>query len=1177
MKELNPLKIKLEKSTLIEASAGTGKTYTITTLYCRLIAKGYPAESILVVTFTEAAAAELKLRIRQRLSDCLEHLQTPGDKNSDELIQFFNSKKDKEIICARISLALTSFDQAAIFTIHSFCMKVLKENAFDCNYPFDVQLVPDRSLFLNQACIDFFSAHVNNLDPLFLKFLDFKKVNPENFIRTFGPLVSKKEMILKPDNIKFKNLFDEYRQELKSIRKILSNDIEDIIRLFAEHPGVNRRSYSKRTVPAWIESVVLKLEREGDETFFVMTEKGDSLYKFTQSRINETGKPGCEPPCHDFFKSCQRLLELSNGFETNLINLKIKFLQFFNETLEKIKISQGICFFDDLVNDLAFALKKENSINLKQAVRKSYLACLIDEFQDTDPAQYKIFSHFFSSPGTPFFMIGDPKQAIYAFRGGDIFAYLSAAQNSEQQFTLKKNYRSGPLIVQGVNEIFSCDENPFVYEKIRFSKVETPENSFNRIYQDDLPVPPIHFQFIARSKENVSKDGYISSKNADKLIPSMVAADILSLLQSDNGLSDNSQLEVRKISPEDIAVLVRTNDQAHKIQQALSNLNIPAYLSKSESVFDSPQAVDLYDILSAVITPENKGFIKAALCTKVFSFDASQLLELNENEELMFDWQNRFSEYKALWETKGFVSMITALFHSEDAFLKINSRLDERTLTNFYHLVELISQADIVKHLSPFYLVQWYARQMSKEFRDESADELRLESDKKAVAVVTIHKSKGLEYPIVYLPYLWEGQRKNSDDTILFHDPDNDYSLTLDLGSTDLELSRVQFIKEEQAEQKRLLYVALTRASGMCKIMWGGIKNIESSALGQLIHPQENPGTCLDDETMLLDIKRILSRAGQSVFIQSVNTGASDVLPMSSKRDEQESLSVYEFTRKIHPAWKMSSFSSLTQNAHSKNLAAKESIQENPGTDNVVLYQFPKGPKAGDAFHKIFELIDFKLKSDLLTQTVQSVFEEFGFADPEYISTGIHAIENILNTILEAKGSSFCLRDIRPDKCLNEMEFNFSVNGFDTAFFKDTLEKFNPKFKRSGYTQQIENLDNSLVNGFIKGFIDLVFEHQNRWYILDYKTNFLGRTYEAYNPDNIFQAMGEHHYFLQYHIYLVALHRYLKFRLKNYDYNTHFGGVFYLFIRGMNPNYGSEYGVFFDRPSLGIVSSLSGK
>ncbi|MBU2631481.1 MAG: exodeoxyribonuclease V subunit beta, partial [Proteobacteria bacterium] len=1030
---------------------------------------------------------------------------------------------------------------------------------------------PDRSLFLRQVSFDFFMGHVNNLDPLFLSYLARRQITPQSFTASFGLVVSIPGIVCKPFPVVFEQFFDSYRQTIKKIKDILLNRAGEISELVLNHNGIDKRSYSKKNVPAWLEISRLELEKNGVNTLFKMTENGDALYKFAKTRIALKTKPGWVPPEHEFFNLCDQLSLFYEGFENNVIHLKLKFLAFFNTRLDAIKKTNGISFFDDLVNDLAQALEKEDAHHLKKAVRQTYAACLIDEFQDTDPRQYDIFSKIFSSQGTPFFMIGDPKQAIYAFRGGDIFAYLKASKESEQRFTLEKNYRSSPLLVKAINEIFSSRLNPFLYEAIEFSKVITPSTARNSLVDKQEGVPPLQFCFIQRDDQELDRQGFISKETAAGIIPKAVAKDIRLLLDAGKQLinKDSTILSPQKIGPQDIAVLVRTNLQAKQVQKALSDAKILSYLSKSGTVFDSRQAIDLHDILWAVIHPDNKGFVNAALCTSVFGYSSEKIAALDQNETQFFKWQDRFRAYREIWETKGFVCMVMALFHSDEAFLKTNFGLDERGLTNFYHLVELISQVSTQQQLSPYYLMKWYVRQLSGDLRDENADELRLESDKKAVAIVTIHKSKGLEYPIVYLPYLWEGQRQHSQENIVFHDPQKNHRLTLDLGSNDLENSQNQFEIEEKAEQRRLLYVALTRASAMCRIIWGGFKTIDTSALGSMLHPDG----CKEDASMINDIQLLRSSAVQSILLQFHTRGSSPCC-LDNTDSSVPCLSARKNSREIKPVWKLSSFSAITHLSHPEAVTDRE-MSDEKNRALITLAHFPKGAASGDFFHSIFETLDFTKGSEEISKKVHLTFDKFGFLDSDMIQLAGTSVKEVIGTRLADKPSGFCLKDIGPDQRFNEMEFIFNVHSFHISSVKNAFEQSNPKFATFGYVQKLSQLTAQSFKGFLKGFIDLVIHHNGKWYIVDYKSNYLGDTYDQYSQEAMFDAMSKHHYFLQYHLYLVALHRYLGLRLKHYDYDTHFGGVFYLFLRGMHPKFGSQYGVFFDRPTKTAVNCLS--
>lgn len=481
---LDPHAVDLAGNVLIEASAGTGKTYTITTLVARLVADGYPLESILVVTFTEAAAAELKLRIRDRLASCL-------DRQSDDTLNgYFSAQPDPGLIEKRLRLALTSFDLVAVMTIHAFCLSVLRENAFESGTYFDMELLADSPGFLNQTVMDFFGARINNLDPLLLAWCQSEGITPDSFEREFRTVVARTGIRTLPETARFQDICGEYREVVRQMALVLARDQKAIEALVLNHPGLDKRSYSKRNVPAWLKKCREALDSAGEATLFNMTEKGDAPYKFTRARLAEKTKKGL-PPDHEFFDLCENLLVLAGVLRENLVRIRLDFLGFYQKALSEHKKARSECFFDDLINDVWAALETSRGEALKQAVLDRYKACLIDEFQDTDPVQYRIFSRLFSrDEALPFFMIGDPKQAIYAFRGGDIFAYLAARNQASGRFTLGVNYRSAPALVRAVNHLFLSTPNPFGFKEIPFLPVDTPRAAREGFWAGDLPVPP---------------------------------------------------------------------------------------------------------------------------------------------------------------------------------------------------------------------------------------------------------------------------------------------------------------------------------------------------------------------------------------------------------------------------------------------------------------------------------------------------------------------------------------------------------------------------------------------------------------------------------------------------------------------------------------------------------------
>ena len=1189
---LDPFTLDLEKISLIEASAGTGKTYTITTLFVRLVAMGYQVESILVVTFTEAAAAELKLRIRKRLVHCLMVLsgQENDEYAADDLTCFLQNQGDADQIRRLLRLAVTCFDQAAIMTIHSFCFSVLRENAFESNAHFDIELMADNRGFVDQVVRDFFSGRINHLDSLFLSFLDQNNITLDTFAKSLVRAAARPEIRVVPEPPEFQDIWDDYKETVASAAKILNQELEGIRNLIQDHAGVEKRSYNKKNLSNWLNACQKKFEKNpGTDLLFNMSEKGDALYKFTRTRLTEKTKAGHTPPDHAFFDRCEHLLDLSRSMAANLIALRYLFLDDYAKALAAMKQGQGACFFDDLINDLAAALDGPGGQALKTAVRKRFHACLIDEFQDTDPGQYKIFSILFTDPGTAFFMIGDPKQAIYGFRGGDIFTYMTASNACDQRFTLAKNYRSAPAMVQAVNTIFLSQENPFGFERIPFLPVGTPDTAVDRLVCNGVPVPPATFLVVDTEGLPRNKTGVINKSDAQDFILDIFAKDMLCLLKDpDTCLLDKDAPDDKDaatpVTPGDMAVLVRTNGQAEAIQKALVKRGIPCFLSRTGSVFDAVQARELYDILCAVERPGEMGLIKAALVSSVYQADEAFLTRMNIDDTLAGTWQDRFSSYRRIWEEKGFVSMITALLYPADAEPVPCAHMDERGLTNVFHLKELLAQAamNLGKEIPSkiALLIEWFRKQLFEQTRQATADELRLESDARAVAIVTIHKSKGLEYPIVFLPFLWHvGTSKDNHAPVLFHDPEENHALVLDLGSENRERAMQLNRNEVVAEDMRLLYVALTRASAGVRIFWGGFAGIEGSALGRLLHP----GGLGKDLPLISDLEHLCDASGQSMDVVVLKPDALQEGIFDAQTVQDDDFSPKIMTRKVTTAWRISSYSALAA-GHSYDPVQdgqKERQEPNPALflkdpapamDIVPLSTFPKGPGAGDFFHKVFEDIDF-CDPAAIEPSVVSNLDRFGFAMPTAVPYICDAVRGILSAPLDTgQGRCFSLDQIPVAHRLVEMEFNITLERFNPPALGKLFDTVEKDDKTAGYGPRISSMQTSGFQGFLKGFIDLVVCHENQWYILDYKSNYLGPCFSDYNPAALKAAMISHDYILQYHLYLAALDRYLRLRLPDYNYADHFGGVLYLFIRGMAKD--KNTGIFFHRPGNEFIKQL---
>jgi exodeoxyribonuclease V beta subunit len=1221
MKQLQPDSMALEGTTLIEASAGTGKTYTITSLFVRLILDGFQLEQVLAVTFTEAATSELRDRIRGRLVQALAAIE--GGHSDDPFLQYLLARPGtaEHVLRNRIRAALGAFDEAAIFTIHGFCHRVLQENAFESNMVFDAELMTDARALYREIVFDFWTRQVFDLPEIFIRLLQQNRIAPDSLMDLALALASEPDRKVLPPDTDFDMTEGRLHDLYQTVQDIWQNEGHDVKALLASHPGVNRRSYNKKNLARWLENVDAFLAPREIQNF----ETELNLDKFTQSRLQETGarlKKATDCPEHPFFSACEQLCTFSHCW---CIAFKRQFMAYAREALSTRKIDQRVLFFDDLIQNLDRALQGSGAKLLASRIRERYPAALIDEFQDTDLAQYRIFNRIYQGTGAPFFLIGDPKQSIYAFRGADIFAYLAAVTDAgDRSFTLGVNWRSDPGLIQAVNTLFGRVENPFFYKQIGFSPVAPRPGVKDEFTINGHPVPSFKILFVRRDPDIPLNKGLINKGWIMDHLPDRVAADIARLLARDNSVETGT---AALTGPGDIAVLVRTNRQARLMQQALARLNVPCVLTSRESVFLSPDAMDLYHLLSAIADPVRDHRVAAALCTAIFGITGDEIHSFRENEADWEDWVMHFRSWHATWQGHGFIQMMQTIF-----FLRpgpenpsVLARLlalpgGERQVANLDHLVELLHGVAVEQHLGMPGLLRWFELQLSATDQVPDTFEMRLESDATAVQLVTIHKSKGLEYKVVYAPFLWDGRLyNNSTAPARFHDP-SDHGPVLDLGSSDLDDHLALAGREEMAENLRLLYVALTRARHHCRVVWGAVRDFETSPLAYLLHqPKHEPGhkpehtidpaadlktlagyvRSLGDTQILGDLNRLADDARGAIAVETLLPDTPE--PYQAPGAGDAPLECRHNRRHLHPGWVTASFSKLVADAKDLTPDEDKGRDHDPaggevplpaielsvapvltGDQVVPLAEFSRGVRAGNFFHGVYEDLDFTCRDrDTVKDLVVRKLETFGF-DPAEWKMAAEAVMQTVATGLDHDQPGLKLGAVAGDHRFNELEFIFPVAGGGAEQGPVNAEHLAALFSRYGsraipepYPRQIAHLGFAPLKGFLKGFIDLIFEFQGRWYVVDYKSNFLGKRFFDYTGDRLTHAMAHHHYFLQYHIYTTALHRFLAWRQPGYDYKTHFGGVYYLFIRGMSPETGPDCGVFRDRPALELIEGLS--
>ena len=1186
----------LEGTNLIEAGAGTGKTYTITGLFLRLILeKNLSVDEILVVTFTEAATEELKERIRDTLRECIAVFS--GDPCEDS---FLNGlvEKQRDLKSARQALkeALRAFDQAAIFTIHGFCRRMLRENAFESGSLFDTELVTDQEDLKREVVDDFWRRHFYRESPLFVNYAMNSNFTPDVLLKLIDNRVARSNLKIIPtmeyqdsslQEKEYLECFEKVRAEWKSAR----DEVEEIL---SNNEGLNQTRYKKGKIPLWIRAMDAYVSSGGSDL-----QPFKEFNKFTSGELKRSVKQGYDPPSHPFFETCETFREkqeaLKESFEKRILALKAGLFQYVHDELVRRKKDKNIQSFDDLLLRLHEALEKESGEALARAIRAKFKAALIDEFQDTDPVQYAIFNKVFNAEESILFLIGDPKQAIYSFRGADIFAYMKAAKDVESRYTLGENWRSTPALIDAVNTIFSNAEHPFVYDEISFQKAVPALQKDQDVFEiDGKSESPLQIWFLDAGK--VTEEGRaITKTKAHELIPGAVAAEISRLLNG--GENRKCIVDGRPLRAEDIAVLVRTNREARMLQDALSLLNIPGVLFSTENIFSSHEAMEMERLLTGIAEPDNENLIRGALATDIMGVSGEKLDHLQEDE---VGWERRllaFREYHDLWNKRGFIRMFRHLLSEEDVMFRLMSLPDgERRNTNILHLSEVLHQASVEKKLTIAGLLKWLSRQRDSETARLDEHQLRLESDENAVKLVTVHKSKGLEYPVVFCPFTWGGSKiKNSKAPFMFHDEGDKGILTFDLGSEKMDENRVFAEKEQLAENLRLLYVALTRAKKRCYLVWGRFNEAETSAPAYLFHQSESPEggdvagemrkrfKTMDDDTLLAELRVIQEKSGGSIGLSEVPMEKGE--KVAPAPDKAVTLACRGFSGKIDSQWRLSSYSSLISNRpHSSEMADYDDVGQGAiisdqwsvigDQDKADIFSFPRGARAGTFLHDIFEHLDFaETNPGHMKKLVEDKIRAYGF-DSVWLETICNVIHRVLTVPLEPDESDFTLSRIGNRDRLNELEFYFPLKSITPKILKGIFTGYKETVSLEGFPERIEKLHFMPVRGFMRGFIDMVFHFRGRYYLVDWKSNYLGGSVEDYGQDALIAAMKEHFYIFQYYIYTVALNQYLKLRLPDYDYERHFGGVFYIFLRGVDPDKGSQFGIYRDRPPAKLIDEL---
>jgi exodeoxyribonuclease V beta subunit len=1140
--DFDVLNVKLTGSNLVEASAGTGKTYSIAILVLRMIIEqGISIEKQLIVTYTNFAVAELKDRVRKFLNEAHEYVQDIGvnDKYDSTITTLCDNVSDKSLLKERLKSSLLSMDEAAIYTIHGFCQRILSEFAFETKQNFKAELINDVSNLIQLTSNEFWRKELSILpEDIFSskELLNIKEEVEKLLAKGLGNVFFKD---IFEDSASFDQKIGEWsniavglQDEITALNEVITNNfLQDSSLILNEYNSI--KSIRKISVA---------------NSDFIEKVKNKVIEKIDSPEIFE----GFTSPVWQNLIILEQKVESKEIAKANLMyflfeKCSVVYLPMLKDSIEKA----NVLTFDSLILNLYQAVVIENNLKLIDLIRKKFEVVFIDEFQDTDLIQFKLFDKLFITKDKTFqcvtFLIGDPKQSIYSFRNANVESYLSAAESIDYQYSMDVNYRSTQSMVNAANTFFLASaENAFGYEVTDSKKI---------VYQE---VKAFHQEKKIYKDQTVLNDSlfFQESPNNDSTKEELMNM-IIHLLNPENKytINDGNGL-LRPISAADIAVLTYSNGDGLMIKNELIKANIPAVLIHDSTVLKSQEAKEMALILQAMIRPDLVSVKSALYLTFIqstYTLKNNAVLPILEIDEV--ECIERFSNYrKILFEQDAFQAFSKLFNDFSINQLFSTTPSTQRILANVLQLSELIQRQQYYQNMSPEELLLWLKSAHSESNGNADEEILRIESDKNSVNILTLHKSKGLEFPIVLVYNLIKKKTKNNENTLV--------QITNEIGDKELlfqskyilkdfpqlELSVNESERRERQESHRIIYVAITRAVYQCYFFYSK-SLVSGTVLSELLQPDmDGEGVCRNVE-IPKDSFQFKNYTDTKVLIPNVDIS-------------------YKSLEKSRSLWDLHSYSSL---AITHEYMSKPVNIELGDYDKFIYNQLPRGADAGTRIHSLLENIQFNKdyrELDNLSSYDLSLLQLFNKNDGSQLidlTAGIaEMIHHILYSKILIKELSFSLNEIGEEYRLHELEFNLPVN--QTHLQKNII----PLLRQ--YNTGIQD-KYMYLQGIMTGVIDLIFQYEGKYYILDWKSNYLGYKLDDYQGENLNYSMAENQYILQYLIYTVAVHKYLKQRLGDrYDYDTHFGGVIYFFIRGVRMNLSS--GIFTDRPQKDYILEL---
>ncbi|MFI4819082.1 MAG: exodeoxyribonuclease V subunit beta [Enterobacterales bacterium] len=1149
----NSIEFPLYGNILIEASAGTGKTYTISILYLRLILgiisknNNIPlrVDEILIVTFTELAKNEIINRIIENIN--LLYNACILNKSDNYLIfKIFKKIKNIKMALLILKIAKNKINELCIYTIHGFCKKILNKNIIKSGIIFNKNLIEDESILYCKSIYKFWKNDFSVLPYKIAILIKKYWKNQKNFLIEIKPYLNINLNEIYNLNKKHYSIISIYKNIISNISLLKKKWIQfSSFRKFIYKSNINKKVYNKKKIIKW---------------------------------LNKIDKWSNEPTIDDIVPNELSKFKISNLLKNNMINDNKNYIIFDiieNYYLNNLSIKEKIFFFavkkikkyileeknkksqisfNDLINILEKIITGKYGSILSNKIRKLYPVAIIDEFQDTDLKQYNIFKKIYIGYKNCFFLIiGDPKQSIYSFRGADILTYIKAKNEIDNHYTLDINWRSSKGMINSVNNLFTLIPNPFTFKEISFTPLKYSKKNKK-------------LKFIVNNKTYPSMDIWmqpniiVNSYEYKKYMSNRCANTICSWLNSSNNKKTwiEGNFGKKYIESSDITIIVRNSNEANIISNELTKFNIPSvFISKSENIFNSKESIDLIYILKAVLN-HNYSYIKRALITDIIGFDFNKIKYLNKNKDLLYYHLNKFIKYKIIWKRYGIFPMINEII--KDYKIKENLLFIKegyKKLTNLINLSELLQKESInlENKLSIIRLLEEKTYLPNKYLKSK---QLLLENNANIIKIITIHKSKGLEFPIVFLPFVADYRIKKNISYL------NVLKSNTLINKTDID---------RLSEDLRILYVSLTRSIYHCSIGISSLhkgklkktnnNSVHKSAIGYLIQN----GICGDFNFLKKKIKFLVKKSKGDITINKKNyfNNKKNIYNLNILNKNKKK-KIYNINNNIY---NIISYTSLNKNLKyiKKEILPKieifSNIKKKNKIKNLNQYNFPRGKITGNFLHFLLKKIDFK--KPISFRFLNKIMNKKNI-DIIWKNVIFKWIKNIIYCPLDNK--HLLLKNIKLEDRCNELSFYITINDF---FFSDELENICKKY--DPITLKCINTKFPKVKGILKGVIDLVFRFNKKYYILDYKSNWLGENKNFYNIYNIEKSIIKNRYDLQYQIYTLAIHRFLKQKLKQYNYKKDFGGVYYMFLRGID-NIKNNNSIFYCKPNFKLINYI---